>query len=216
MIERARSKKIAVLAASLLLATFAVGVAGPIAFAPAAAAANGTLSGTVFNDYDNDGVKDSGEPGVQGAVVYAYDVDGHQFGPATSNSSGVYTLSMTGLTAGATRVELQSMPTGYQPSAVGTNNATTIRFVTVASGATVANQHFAIQKPGDYCQANPDIATTVFCVGNGSNAASYTIDAIWHSNYSSTTRTGAAKASAVGAVLGVAWDPVAKRIYTSA
>ena len=78
-------------------------------------------------------------------MVYAYDVDGHQFGPATTNAAGVYTLTMSStLTPGPVRVELQSMPAGFQPSAVGTDNATTIRFVTVSDAQTVNNIQFAI------------------------------------------------------------------------
>ena len=214
VIKRARSKKVASLAATLLLTTFAIGVAGPVAFAPAAAAATGTLSGTVFNDYDNNGVKDSGEPGVQGAVVYAYDVDGHQFGPATTDASGVYTLNLTGLTAGAMRVELQSMPAGFEPSAVGSNNATTIRFVNVSAGSTVNNLHFAIQKPLEYCQNNPDIATTAFCVGSGNGAND--LATVFHATYDSQTRTNAGTQSQTGAVEGVAWDPITKRVFVSA
>ena len=204
-LERARSKKVATLAASLLLTTFAIGVAGPVAFAPAANAATGTLSGTVYNDYNNNGVKDSGEPGVQGAVVYAYDVDGHQFGPATTASTGLYTLNMTGVTAGAMRLELQSIPTGYEPSRVGTDNATTIRFLNLTAGATVNNLHFAIQKPLEYCENNPDIATTAFCMGTGSGTND--LPTVFHSTYDSQTITNAGLASQTGSVEGVAWNP---------
>ncbi|NTV40343.1 MAG: hypothetical protein HGA51_10395, partial [Demequinaceae bacterium] len=125
------------------------------------------------------GVKDAGEPGVAASVVYAYDVDGHQFGPATTNASGLYTLGLTGVTAGAMRVELQSMPAGFQPSAVGSGNATTIRFASLTAGATVNNLHFAIQKPTEYCQSNPDIATAAFCIGTGS--AAYDLATVFHS-----------------------------------
>lgn len=124
--------------AAALLAVLTVSVAAPIALAPAAYAATGTLTGTVFNDYDADGVKDTGEPGVGGAIVYAYDTAGAQFGPATSNASGAYTLNLTGAAAGALRVELQTIPSGYQPTRVGTDNASTIRFTTFTGSSPLS------------------------------------------------------------------------------
>ena len=75
MIECAQSRRIASLAAGLLLTTFAIGIAGPGAFGPSASAATGTVSGTVRNDdNNNNGAMGSGEPGVAGAVVDPYAV----------------------------------------------------------------------------------------------------------------------------------------------
>ncbi len=201
--------------AAAVVATLGLGLVVPLALAPTAAAATGTATGVVFNDYDVDGVMDAGEAGVEGAVVYAYDSSGNRFGPATTSSTGAYSVSLSpNATAGPIRIELTSMPEGFFPSRAGTDNATTIRFATFTDGGTVSDLDFGIQKPQDFCSSNPDIATTVFCVGEGNSSAT-TFDALWHSNYDSSTRTGVATPAEVGSLAAVAWDPVTRSVFAA-
>jgi uncharacterized protein (DUF2141 family) len=76
-----------------------------------------SLSGTVFNDTDGDGIKDTGETGRSNVRVYVdKDKDGiFDTGEksALTNTSGNYT--MTGLAAGSTRVRIVGI-SGYRIS----------------------------------------------------------------------------------------------------
>src|SRR5262249_21755999 len=89
---------------------------------------NGTLSGTVFNDINGNGTKDSGDNGVANITVF---VDRDHSGTLTTgdlsgltNSSGVYTI--TGVPLGAASV-LEVIP--------GSFRATTARPVAITIGS---------------------------------------------------------------------------------
>lgn len=186
----------------------------------AARAASGNVTGTIFNDYNVNGVLDGGEPGIQGAVVRVYDANGNSWS-GTSNGSGSYTIAINTGAAPSTplRVEMQSWPAGFQPTRYGsttaTTNQTTVRFINFTGGTSGNNLHFGLQDPGEFCQSNPNIVTNVFCVGNGGHSSSTGTHTVYQATYNSQTRTGAGLMSAVGSVNGVAWDPVLGRVYLS-
>src|SRR5438045_489433 len=48
----------------------------PVRVAYAATCAGSTITGTVFRDYNTNGVNESGEPGVAGIIVTAYSANG--------------------------------------------------------------------------------------------------------------------------------------------
>ena len=140
------------------------------------ALAAGTISGTVFQDYNGNGAQDtpatatvpnaSGDGGVTrlavdrglgGVTVTAYDSAGAVVGTATTAANGSYTLSASG--TGPYRVEFSGLPAGFQPGPVGVNNGSTVRFV--PDGAS-ANVNLGIHLPGEYCQNNPELVTSCF------------------------------------------------------
>lgn len=136
------------------------------------AMAAGTISGTVFQDYNGNGTRDtsttipndgSGETnvavdrGLGGVTVTAYDSGGATVGTATTAADGSYTLSASG--TGPYRVEFSGLPTGFQPGPVGANNGSTVRFV---GDGTTANVNLGIHLPTEYCQNNPDLVTSCF------------------------------------------------------
>lgn len=76
--------------------------------------ANGTIRGTVFNDLNHNGIKDDGEPGIAGVLMY---LDIHHDGKrnhgepyARTNADGAY--KFTGLALGVYRVR-ETQPTNY-------------------------------------------------------------------------------------------------------
>jgi len=75
-----------------------------------------SLSGTVFNDTDGDGIKDTGETNRSGVVVWIdSDRDGIKDSnekSTTTNTSGNYTF--TGLSAGSTRIRIVTPTGGYR------------------------------------------------------------------------------------------------------
>lgn len=108
-----------------------------------------TITGTVFTDGNNNGIKDTEDVGFPNATVSAFLVGGTQITTTTSSNTGTYTLS--GLAAG-TRYRIEFTPyLGYTDGAVGTGSASSIQFAT--TGAT--NVNFGIFLPGK-CGTDPD------------------------------------------------------------
>jgi protocatechuate 3,4-dioxygenase beta subunit len=193
--------------------------------ATSAAAVAATVTGTVFRDFNHDGDQDGSgtnllaEPGIAGVEVIAYDAAGTKFGPATTNAAGLYSLSVPTASTTALRVEVIA-PAGAEDSRVGTGNASTIRFVTISEGGTLANQHFALAYPDDYCQANPSLCTSLF-PWNGATTPDLT--GLVTTPYSATevrndttAPTEIADGTLVGPVFGIAYDPVTQSIFSSA
>ena len=58
----------------------------------------GSIGDFVWDDQNEDGIQDAGEPGVQGVTVRLYDGNGNQLAQTTTNSNGEYLFD--GLLAG--------------------------------------------------------------------------------------------------------------------
>jgi Tfp pilus assembly major pilin PilA len=122
------------------------------------------VSGTVFRDFNANGVKDTYDIGVGGISVKATDAAGTVYGPVTSGSDGKYNLN--------------TVPSGLDvrleftiPATVGcydekifssASGGTSVQFV--QGGAT--NVDFGVNNPVDYAKTNPDVATTCFINGD--------------------------------------------------
>ncbi|MCB0190051.1 MAG: hypothetical protein KDE31_37525, partial [Caldilineaceae bacterium] len=78
----------------------------------------------------------------------------------SSAIDGSYTIPAPAV-QGPYRIVFGDLPSGYEPShvATGTANGTTVQFIN--SIAEAVNVNLGILKPCDYCQDNPDLATTV-------------------------------------------------------
>ncbi len=70
-----------------------------------------SIGDTVWEDLDEDGVQDAGEPGVQGVTVTLFDGAGTQVGQTTTDANGNYVFD--NLTPGDYYVVLSNLPTGY-------------------------------------------------------------------------------------------------------
>ena len=135
----------------------------------------GTITGTVFQDYNANGTRDTGatlpnaggegslalpvDRGVSGVTVTAYDSAGAAVGTATSDAAGAYSLTATG--TGPYRVEFTNLPAGFQPG-VNAAGKTAVQFV--ADGNT-SGVDLAINIPAEYCQNNPTIVTNCYVGG---------------------------------------------------
>lgn len=141
--------------------------------------AAGVITGVVYQDYntnghrdldstiDNDGAGTVGiavDHGIGGVTVTAYNAVGGIVGTAVTQADGTYTMNVTG--AGPYRVEFSDFPAGYEPSAAGDNNATTVQFVPDPNGGTLPDIDLGINLPSDYCQNNPQMATTCYVYGD--------------------------------------------------
>jgi uncharacterized repeat protein (TIGR01451 family) len=210
-------------------AALAAGSVPLMQFAQPAQAA-GNITGTVFQDFNGNGVRDTAgalgtavDDGIASVTVSAYDASGALQGTTNSTPSGAYTLTATG--TGPYRIEFTNLPTGYQPSARGSGtgaNATSVQFV--ADGAS-SNVNFAINKPAEYCQNNPTLCTGSFVFGDqvsgANNAASVLVSFPYNgsgSPYSadrSPNPGNLATAQQVGSTFGLAYQRSSKTLFTS-
>jgi len=93
-----------------------------------------TISGTVFNDANGNGVQDPGEPGLNHITVVVYDSTATTvLGAATTNASGHWSIDLTAQGAGTYKVNC-TPPRGW----VATTPAwVTVVLTALASTATV-------------------------------------------------------------------------------
>ncbi|MEM9594388.1 MAG: SdrD B-like domain-containing protein, partial [Acidobacteriota bacterium] len=136
-----------------------------------AGAAFADVTGTVFRDYDSDGVQDALEPGVPGATVTTYGSSG-ALGTGTTVGDGTYSVT-GGAPSEAVRVEI-TLPASLdflRPGVSGADSATTLTFVTMpADGSDAAGIDVALANPSDYCQAVPDLVTSCYVDGDQSGS----------------------------------------------
>ncbi|MBO0929880.1 SdrD B-like domain-containing protein [Fibrella aquatilis] len=186
-----------------------------------AALATGQVSGQVYRDFSEDGLRNSsganvsaGEVGVAGITVTAYDCNGTAV--ATTNTTDVGSYTLTGLTTSTQyRIELSSIPTYLSPSVVGADNGTTVQFVTPGNCANLA-----LNDPGEYCGPNPTLAIPCYVNGNalGGGTASTEPALVTFPALARNADVGPTKvavASQVGAVWGVAYNKFTRKLYTS-
>ena len=180
-----------------------------------AANVNAQISGTVFRDFNANGVFDNTsafrEIGVQGVSITAYNSAGTAVGTAISDALGNYTIASV---TGALRVEFTNFPspTDYS-SAKGLGNGTSVQFVN--GGAT--NVNFAINAPIDYSQSNPLIALP--CYENGLSTGNNNVGIVgfaYNSSQLTGTKRNLASISEVGAVWGTAYQRSNSRLFAGA
>ena len=144
-------------------------------------AAQATITGTAFMDYNSNGAVGIGaftagtgvtatDVGVGGVTVNAYNAAGTRVATTTTASDGTYSICASGCT-GTVRLEFTT-PAGYEPSFTGTNNGTSVRFVST----TATGVDFAVTNPAQYCQDNPRLVTCIFpFLGNTSPPGAVTL-----------------------------------------
>ncbi|MCU0491465.1 MAG: carboxypeptidase regulatory-like domain-containing protein [Chloroflexaceae bacterium] len=183
----------------------------PLTLSRISAQPSGTIRGFVFQDFNANGVRDTsgsipndGSPtssigtavdaGVGGVTVTAYDGSGAEVGTATSGSDGSYTLNHTA--TGQVRVEftIPSALAGFQPGPFGSGangSGTSVQFV----AATTDNVNFGVVLPAEFCQDNPQLATSCYLFGNQSGRNNPAVDPVlvgfpYSAGSTRTTATG--------------------------
>ena len=200
--------------------------------------ASGTISGTVFRDFNGNGILETVggtsavDKGLSGISVTVFDAAGVVRGSVTTGATGTYSIGATG--TGPYRVEFTNLPAGYLASARSTdsinggtasNSGSSVQFV--LDGNT-SNVNLAVNRSIDYCQNNPELVTTCF---SGTVASNTTTDPVlisfpYNSGTTSTIDgTGVNLPTAhslmvpqnnVGSILGLAYHRNAKRVFSGA
>ncbi|AEI49739.1 SdrD B-like domain-containing protein [Runella slithyformis] len=187
----------------------------------------GQLGGTVFFDYNANGVREKGEAGgisdnegLSGVTVKIFDCNGALVGTTTTNSFGKYSFNVPAK-AYPVRVEFSNLASyAGQGTLSGTDNRTTVQFIK----APDCNVDLGILNPSDYCQNFPRIVTSCFVNGNPLTSGSATAsgDALVSFKYGktgpkdATAVTVLADAAKIGSVWGIAYDKYKERLFTSA
>lgn len=175
--------------------------------------------GTVFNDYDADGIKDAGEiNGVSQVTVKAIDCNGTVY-TATTDGFGKYVLTIP-QTHYPIRVEFLDLPAyAGQGTPNGDDGRTTVQFV----AAPDCNVDLGILDKNDYCQTTPKVVVPCYVYGNpAAGSESGLSDALVAFDYGTSGPkdmskiTVLAKAQEIGTVWGLAFDKYTNKVYTSA
>ncbi|MEM8706925.1 MAG: SdrD B-like domain-containing protein, partial [Actinomycetota bacterium] len=183
--------------AASLLTSFAMVAAGlgVAAGLQLATAASGTVTGTVFEDYDQDGTQDAREPGVADVVVTAVDADGNRSRDVRTDGEGTYEIDLgvvegDALGAGPYRIEFSGWPAHLEEGPVGRDSGSSIQF----ADADSIDVSLGLAAPSDYCQDNPDVVGTCFVYAGLDSPASWpTVVAVgwdWTDNNSTNTPNG--------------------------
>lgn len=203
IVSQRLARRVVVAFVTGLFASAAMVTTGPVT------AATGVVTGTVFQDFNSNGVRDTTiamgqavDTGVVGIVVRAFDSTGAEVGSTTTSANGTYSLSVTNTASTALRIEF-SIPTGVPAfeglqssfttttGASGSTRGSSIQFASV--GDTGVN--YAVNRPGDYCQNNPMLVTcaNIRGVGTSSNVGAFAFSSQMPdftnttNNYNSTT-----------------------------
>ncbi|HKL19072.1 MAG TPA: SdrD B-like domain-containing protein, partial [Halalkalibaculum sp.] len=188
----------------------------------------GAVSGTVFRDYNGNGLQETDEPLVPGVTVNAYDAGNALCGTAvtTGGFSGP-NYALSGCSTGPVRVEfvlpdgepLADAATDYS-STSGNVYGTSVQF---ANGNS-SNVNFAISDPDDYNVGSPEVELFLPCYVNGDplppGSATGALDWFVSFDYPAAPPapmpTRKVEGSVLGATWGVAYSKQADRVFTSA
>ncbi|UOG90827.1 MAG: right-handed parallel beta-helix repeat-containing protein [Candidatus Thiothrix sulfatifontis] len=182
-------------------------------------ASSGHFGGIVFQDYNQNGTRESGEVGLAGITVTAYN-SSNTAATTTTDADGWY--KFTGLTNGASyRLEFTNLSAGIEVGTSGTNANSNARFVTVNA---TCDANLGVYNPVDYCQADPKLLTARYI--NGDNLASGTnmagsFAALLSFNYNDSgiappTLKQDALGSQVGSIWGLAYNRHNKKAFAAA
>jgi hypothetical protein len=130
---------------------------------------NAQISGTVFRDFNGNGVKDNTapmfEPFVAGVTVKAFNAANVQVGVTkTTDAAGAYGFTALEIPSGtAVRIEFSGLGLGDYSSFNGTGNGTNVQFAT-AGAAVIVN--YAVNAPEDYWDNNTQTDPVLAIVHN--------------------------------------------------
>ncbi|WP_325048158.1 SdrD B-like domain-containing protein, partial [Jiangella anatolica] len=214
--RRARAAAGAVTALGVVAST--LGAAG-LATLPAQAAVGDPITGTIWQDYDSDGMYDTFEASglLEGIEVYAYDADGNVAGPALTDASGNYSLAVTS-DAGPWRVEANVPATpeweewrdSVVGRAAGQSNGTTVQFIDAVPATGI---DFSFQTPGTFVENNPFVFLPAFRYGGHDGVqsaefagAAHEYDAMSPNTTTAVPTTMHVPFGQIGTTYGTAWQ----------
>ncbi len=210
-------------------------VVGPKMSLPIARA-SGAIAGSIFQDYNANGLRDVGTPssavddGVRGVTVSAIDASGAVVATTVSAANGLYTLSSPALTALASgtalRIEFTALPKRFEPAPFGPQSDTTVQFVTTTAQG-LSNVNVGLLIPANFCQNNPGVVTNCYIKGDQVTAPDDVEPVLVSVNYDATGNFRAKPALAaqikttaiarqVGTTYGLGYQRSSRSLFASA
>jgi|GEM_PF-4671919 len=156
----------------------------------------GAISGSVFRDFDLDGVNDSNEPGfaASGMTVTAYDASNSSVGSVAISSDGTYSLPAVDAPV---RLEFAGL--------------------LINENTTVAN--LAVNNPVDFCDATPFVVTPCYVNGDQSGTGANN-EVLVRVPFNTTATTGVngylANANEAGTLWGLAHRRASDQLFAAA
>jgi uncharacterized repeat protein (TIGR01451 family) len=210
--------RLSVTRGSCPLSTFPTLYTAPTACQPTVCPAN-TLGGTVFYDFDANGVQATGETvGVQNVTVTAFPRIGSPVS-TTTDAFGIFSLTIP-TSAYPVRLEYSNIPaflSGGKSGPNGTSSRTTVQFIS----APTCTASLGVLNQNEFCEPNPLLTTACYSNGNplgGGNSG--TDPAIVGFSYNSAGRSGPetfmVENSMVGTTWAMAYNKFTKRLFAAA
>lgn len=168
-----------------------------------------TITGTVFTDFNDNGIRSQSDEPVAGVVVTAYDDSNAVVATDTTDANGNYSLNI--LDGTLVRVEFSNIPSDLRPGAVGIDSGTTVQFVT----SPAAGVDLGLTRPDAYCQDNPFLTTSCYINGDplipgGSASTADVLVSIPYSAYGRQDNTQE-RPLATGIQIGATWGLAIQR-----
>ncbi|MGB1205773.1 MAG: SdrD B-like domain-containing protein [Chitinophagales bacterium] len=196
---------------------------------PACTETANCVGGTVFEDYNANGINDA-ETGVASIEVTIYDCDNNTINTALTDENGDWQICDLNDNE-QYRVEYilpPSIDSWANPTHVGVDNASDVQFVTAPNCGS-----FAISNPADYCNDTPDLTVVCYLQPIDTTATDWTSEAAivripYESGTTDNTSTGLATIEdadymnvvatngEVGSVFGLSFDTQKEIVYTAA
>ncbi|MCA0230654.1 MAG: DUF11 domain-containing protein [Bacteroidetes bacterium] len=175
-----------------------------------------TIGGTVFNDFNNNGVFNTTDSlGFAGVKVYAFNCAGVKIDSAVTDYRGRYTLTNVTASSDTVRIEFvrSTFPTWARPTYNGVDGRTDVQFV-IAPNCTV---DLGLTGLHDYCQASPLMTTTCFVNGASGNGTT-PLEVLVKFNYNTTGTTPTpqylSNKGEFGSVWSTAYNNQTKQLFT--
>lgn len=192
--------------------------------------AQAQVSGTVFRDFNGNGIRDINEPLLAGITIKAYNPSGSLCGTSVStNGTATPNYSVTGCGTGAVRVEFSIPATGECVNSSldytalgGAAYGSSIQFVSGNS----TNVNFAVHDPTDYNTGAANTQVFIPCYvsgdplpsGSASGAADWLVGFPYTRVNTTTVQAPTQKVNGakIGSVWGIAYSKQANKFFTSA
>ncbi|MBX7144053.1 MAG: hypothetical protein K1X79_06355 [Oligoflexia bacterium] len=133
-------------------------------FGPAPTCSASQLGGVVYRDFNNNGQRDSQEPGQIGIRVTAYDANNAVLGTSLTDINGTYRIDLSSA-AQSIRVQFSELPSFVRSGPAGSQSSTSVTFASAGS----CSINFGVSNPQQYCQEAPHFALPVYVNGDPLN-----------------------------------------------
>lgn len=169
------------------------------------------LGGTVWRDFNSNGIRDGNDISFYHAdvTVHAFDAENRQIAVTSLRSDGTYEFLDIFRTISAVRVEFDGFPSWITNSSIGADNNT----MTQQHREPTCTADLAVQNPSDYCHSEPTLA--IACMENG-QAPGNTNPAFVTLRYNNpTTKNASLQIADLGAVWGAAYHANSQTVFLS-